>query len=229
VLGRVESILSSNETVTTEKFDEPTWAAEISRLITPSQRVALTASQQFTDAASAFRLGFDQAVPTTAPQLATGYAFKQREVGLNWHFQAARTTVDVGLLALSVRYVPVPVTATANDRDYKVAHALLKRQLSPVLWWDVGASYERNQQVSAPSGSLPAQSADVISALTDLNWQVGERLNLRFVYGYTRQTGTFTDNQIGVIASWALVGAQARMTPSSPGLSPISPMSTRSP
>ena len=229
VLGSVESIGGSRETFTTETFDEPTWAAEISRLITPSQRVALTASQQFTDVASAFRLGFDQAVPTTVPQLANGYAFKQRQVGLNWHFQAARTTVDVGLIAVSQRYIPVPVTATANDRDYKAGTVLLKRQLSPVLWWDIGANYERNQQVGAPSGGLPAQSADVISALTDLNWQVGERLNLRFVYGYSRQTGTYTDNQIGVIASWALLGAQARMTPDSPGLSPISPVSTRSP
>ena len=229
VLGSVESIGGSRETFTTETFDEPTWAAEISRLITPSQRVALTASQQFTDSAAAFRLGFDQAVPTTAPQLANGYAFKQREVGLNWHFQAARTTVDVGLIAVSQRYIAVPVTATANDRDYKAGNVLLKRQLSPVLWWDIGVTYQRNRQIGASSAGVPAQSSDEIGALTDLNWQVGERLNLRFVYGYSRQTGTYTDNQIGVIASWALLGAQARMTPDSPGLSPISPVSTRSP
>jgi len=227
VLGSVESIGGSRETLTTEKFDEPIWGVEISRLITPSQRVALTASQQFTDAASAFRLGFDQAVPTIAPQLASGDAFKQREVGLNWRFQGSRSSLTVGLIAYQQRYVIV--TATATDRDMKIANALFDRQLSPVLRWDIGVSYQRQEQIGAPAVGVPAQSADTIGALTSLNWQVGERLALRFLYAHSHQTGTYSDNQIGVIASWALVGAQARMMPSSPALGPISPMSTRSP
>ena len=228
VLGSVESVGGSRETLTTEKFDEPTWAVEISRLITPSQRVALTASQQFTDSAAAFRLGFDQPVPTIAPQLANGYAFKQRDFGLIWRFQAARTSVDVGLVALSQRYL-APVTATSNDRDLKIANALLTRQLSPVLWWDIGVTYQRTRQIGASSAGVPAQSSDETGALTDLNWQVGERLNLRFIYAHSHQSGTYTENQVGVIASWALLGAQQRMMPAAPGLSPISPVSARSP
>lgn len=227
VLGSVESVGGTRETLTTEKFDEPTWAVEISRLITPSQRIALTASQQFTDAAEAFRLGFDEAVPTIVPQLASGYAFKQREVGLDWNFQAARTSVAVSLFAVSQRYVTL--TAATNDRDLKVANALFSRQLSPMLSWDIGLAYQRDQQVGAPSAGVPAQSSEVIGALTDLNWQVGERLTLRFTYAHSRQSGTYTDNQIGVIGSWALVGGRQRMMNGAPGLSPISPVSMRSP
>lgn len=227
VLGSIESVGGSRETLTTEKFDEPTWAVEISRLITPSQRVALTASQQFTDAASAFRLGFDQAVPTIAPQVAGGDAFKQREVGFNWRFQGSRSSLNVGFLAYQQRYVIV--TATATDRDVKLANALFDRQLSPVLRWSIGASYERQEQIGVPAAGVAAQSSDLVGALTDLNWQVGERLALRFIYAHSHQLGTYSDNQVGVIASWALVGAQAPMMPSGPTLTPISPVSTRSP
>jgi hypothetical protein len=227
VLGSVESVGGSRETLTTEKFDEPTWAVAISRLITPSQRVALTASQQFTDAASAFRLGFDQAVPIIAPQLASGDAFKQREVGFDWRLQGSRTSLNVSFIAMQQRYVIV--TATATDRDLKIANALFDRQLSPVLRWDIGVSYERQQQINAPTVGVPAQSSDTVGALTDLTWQVGERLGLRFIYAHTHQIGTYSDNQVGVIASWALLGGQARMMPPSPALAPISATSTRSP
>jgi hypothetical protein len=228
VLGTVAGPGGSRETLTTETFDEPVWAVDISRLITPNQRVALTASQQFTDAASAFRLGFDQPVPTFAPQqLASGDAFKQREFGLDWRIQAARTSFDIGLLYLRQRYLIV----TANDYDLKIANALLGRQLSPVLTWHVGVGYQRTQQAGAQSPSVIAQSSKLVGALTDLNWQVGERLALRFIYAYTRQsgTGTYSDNQISLIASWALIGAQAPVMQSAPALSPFSPASTRSP
>jgi hypothetical protein len=225
VLTSVESVGGSREALITEKFNEPVWAVAISRLITPSQRLALTASQQFTDAASAFRLGFDQPVPTVAPQIANGNAFKERGYGLNWRFQASRTSVDVSLLAFRQRYVLA--TATANDRDMKTANALLERQLSPVLRWEIGVGYQRGEQVSAPSSGVAAQSSNLVGGLTALSWQVGERLGLRFIYAHSHQSGTYSDNQIGVIASWALVGGQEAMTPSV--LSPISPVSTRAP
>jgi hypothetical protein len=226
VLGSVEGIGGSRETLTTEEFDEPIWRVEISRLITPTQRVALSASQQFTDAASAFRLGFDQSVPTIAPpQLATGNAFKQRLARADWFIQGTRTVLDLSLVALRERYL----IETVNDRDSEIASAQLTRQLSPVLGWHIGVSYERNQQVGAPAPGVSTQSSKVVNAITDLNWQVGERLAMRFIYAYSRQSGAYTDNQIGVLASWALSGSQTRTMQYAPTLSPISPVSTRSP
>ena len=212
---------------TTEEFNEPIWAVDISRLITPDQRVALFGSQQFTDAASAFRLGFDQAVPTVAPpQFASGIVFKQQEVGLDWRLERPRTSIGVSLLAYRQRNLLE--TATVNDRDVKTAVATLARQLSPVLRADFGLSYEWQKQVGTPISGT-GQSAKVIGALTDLNWQIGERLALRFVYTYSKQIDAFSANQIGVLASWAFVGAQQRMLQAAPALTPISPASTLSP
>jgi hypothetical protein len=110
----------------------------------------------------------------------------------------------------------------------------LIRLLSPVLTWDIGASVSRNEELGTPSanGGQPAasgQSAKTYGALTDLRWQVGERLALRFIYAYSRQSGVYTENQIGVTASWALLGARAGVMQPAPGLSPVSPASTRSP
>ena len=221
----------SRETRETQTFETPIWRLDVSRLITPSQRLALIASQQFTDPAAAFRLGFDQAVPFSAPQrTATGEAFKQRTFGLNWTLQGPRTTLAAGLAEYQERYV----LSTVNDRNVKMANVQLNRQLSPVLSWDIAASYQDQQQVGAPSsagGTQPVagQSAKLFGAGTDLRWQVGERLALRFLYAHSSQHDVYRDNQIGVIASWALLGAQAPVTQAFPGLTPISPASTQSP
>ncbi len=229
VLAVVEGPGGSRESLQTEEFDEPIWRVDLSRLITPSQRIALHASQLFTDAAGAFRLGFDQPVPTTAPtQLATGDPFKQRDFGVDWRIQGPRTTFNVGLSYLRQRYL----LDSSADSDVKMAHALLDRQLSPVLNWSVGVTYDRNEQVGTPPASggvaiATGQSSKVLTALTDVRWQVGARLALRFFYGYSRQSGTYSysDNQVGVTASWALIGAMQ----ASPELAPVAPASTRSP
>jgi len=65
--------------------------------------------------------------------------------------------------------------------------------------------------------------------MTDLRWQVGARLSLRFIYAYSKQSGAYTDNQFGVTADWAFLGSQAGMMQPPPGLSPIAPASMRSP
>jgi len=52
---------------------------------------------------------------------------------------------------------------------------------------------------------------------------------LRFIYTYSKQSGVYSDNQIGVTASWAFIGAQAPMTQAFPALTPVSPLSTQSP
>ena len=221
----------SRETRETQTFETPIWRLDVSRLITPSQRLALLASQQFTDPAAAFRLGFDQSVPLFAPQqVAIGQAFRQRTFVLSWTLQGPRTSLEVGLAEYQERYV----LSTVNDRNVKLANVLLTRQLSPVLSWDIAASYQDLQQVGAPSsagGAQPVagQSAKLFGAGTDLRWQVGQRLALRFLYAHSSQQDVYRDNQIGVTASWSLLGAQPPVTQAFPGLTPISPVSTQSP
>jgi hypothetical protein len=231
VLSTVEGPGGTRETLTTEKFDEPIWKVDLSRLITASQRIALHASERFTDPASSFRLGFDQPVPTFAPVvgLAISNPFKLRRYALDWHFQATRTTVNVVLLDTRSRYL----INSVNDFDSKGGTVRLTRLLSPVLTWNIAVSFQHNEQTGAPStanGAPPAvtgQSAKIYGALTDLRWQVGARLALRFVYAHSEQSGAYADNQIGVTADWALLGAQASIMQPPPGLSPISPASTR--
>jgi hypothetical protein len=230
VLTTGEGPGGTRESRQTEKFDSPIWALDLSRLITPSQRIALTASQQFTDAAASFRLGFDSPVPTVAPQgIATGEAYKQRQIGLNWSFQASRTLLDVGVSKYQDRYV----LTTGYDRNVKLANALFRRQLSPVLSCDIAVSYQRQEQVGsgASFGGTPVvagESVNTFGALADLRWQVGERLSLRFIYGYSKQPGVYSDNQIGVTASWAFIGAQSQAQ-AFPALTPVSPLSVQTP
>jgi hypothetical protein len=231
VLSTVSGPGGSRETLTTESFDEPIWKVDLSRLITPSQRIALHASEQFTDAATAFRLGFDQPVPTLPPPLlATSDPFKSRTYGLSWSFQAARTTLGVSLGEFRQRFL----LSSANDLESKYANVRLSRLLSPVLTWDVGLGFNRNEQVGTPTtnGGQPAvtgQSSKAIGAQTDLRWQVGQRLALRFIYAYSRQNGAYSENQIGVMASWALLGAPAQGPQAAPVLAPVAPASTRGP
>src|SRR5215831_2535355 len=230
VLTTVVGPGGTRESRETEKFDSPIWTFDVSRLITPSQRVALTASQQFTDAAAAFRLGFDQAVPTIPPQrVATGEAFKQRQFGLHWQLQASRTSLVVSAAEFQDRY---PITP-ANDHNTKLANVLLARQLSPALSAEVGVSYQRQEQVGAAASTgaqtVPEQSAKILSAVANLRWQVGERLALHFLYAHSRQNDVYSENQIGVTASWALIGAQTPMGQAFPALTPLAPASTQAP
>jgi hypothetical protein len=232
VLSTVEGPGGTRETLTTEKFDEPIWKVDLSRVITPSQRIALEASERFTDPASSFRLGFDQPVPTFAPVvgLAITNPFKLRRYTLDWNFQAPRTTVRVALVETRSRYL----LESGKDFDAKGAYVRLSRLMSPVLTWNLGASFQYNEQVGAPSANggppvITGQSARVYGVLTDLRWQVGARLALRFVYAHSEQSGVYSDNQIGVTADWALLGAQASIMQPAPGLGPISPASMRAP
>jgi hypothetical protein len=225
VLGTVEGPGGTRETLSTEEFEEPVWKLQLSRLITPTQRLALTASQRFIDAATAFPLSFDQPVPTSAPgQLASGAASLQRHFGADWRIQGRRTSLSISLTKYTTHYL-VKTAPNENDYNSKLANALLTRQLSPVLTWDIGVSYSRLNQIGTQIPGLTAQSATEYGAITNLQWQVGAHLGLRFVYAYSSFGGVAT-NQVGVIASWAVIGSQANTPQAFPVLAPISPAST---
>ena len=224
VLTTVDSIAGERETLKTEEFKEPTWKVSLSRLITPTQRLGLHASQQFIDAAAAFRLGFDQPAPTIAPPLlGTGDAYLQRYYAVDWHIQGARTGLGISLAKLTSHYLIT--TTNANDSDMKIANAALTRQLSPVLKGDLVLSYERVNQIGTLAPGVTAQSSTGHGLIADLQWQVGAHLGVRFLYAYSSWGGVAT-NQVGVIASWAFITPQANTAQALPALSPISPVST---
>jgi len=226
----VQSIVGIVERPMTRRLDAANWAFTLSRVLTPSQRLELFASQQLLDAATLFQADLDQAVPTIAPpQVAVGDPVTNRIFGADWHLQGPRTSLDVGLLDTRQRYA----LTTSENRDLKDASLVVVRQLSPVLHWDVGLRFERQDLVGA-------RSVDATSEITNLRWRIGGRVVLRFLYAHSTFAG-ISDNQFGAFVSYVLLGAGGGAAPSgatptpfeptlSPyGLQPVSPMSTLSP
>ena len=188
------------------------WRVELSRQISPSSRLSLHAVKQVTDAANLFRLNLDQPVPAAAAdRLTTGDPFTDRELGANWRFVAARTSFTLGYLDIRERYKINP----ASDRNVKDATALLARALSPVLNWDIGAEYERQEFAAGGSSST-------VNALTSLRWQIAPQLRLRFLYAHSALTPHgYAENQLGVTASYAFIeGAPGN---AQPGVQPAAP------
>jgi hypothetical protein len=78
--------------------------------------------------------------------------------------------------------------------------------------------------------TIDASAFNTTSEITNLRWQVGQRLGLRFVYAHDSLSGGYTDNQFGVIVSYTLLGVgTGGQQGAAPGLSPLSPFSTQSP
>jgi len=198
-----------------------TYRLELSRLISPTQRVSFHALQQVADAANMFRLDVDGPVVSVLPQrVASGDPFTNREFGLDYRFQASRTSLDIALFDISERY---KVNPTSN-RDIKGANALLARQLTPVLNWEVGLDYQR-QNYNSTTGAL-----NQISAITSLRWQLGQRFGLRFIYAHASlNPHRYDENQVGITVSYALVGTPQTNGVGSPLLLPTSPMSPQYP
>jgi hypothetical protein len=154
-------------------------------------------------------------VPTTAAnRLTTGDPFTDREVGANWRFAAARTSLTLGYLDIRESYKMHP----ALDRTVKDATALLGRQLSRVLNWDIGAEFER--QNFAIGGS-----SNTVNAITSLHWQIARQVGLRFLYAHSALTPHgYAENQVGVTASYTFFEGTPGAPPAlTPGMLPGSP------
>jgi hypothetical protein len=223
VLTTVQTLRGPRELPQSQVPGGAVWRVEVSRQTSPSSRLSLHAMKQVTDAANLFRLNLDQPVPgSAAARLTTGDPFTDRELGATWRFAAARTSFTLGYLDIRERYKLHPT----SDRNLKDATALLGRQLSPVLNWDIGAEFER--QEFAIGGS-----SNTVNAITSLRWQIARQFGLRFLYAHSAFTPHgYSENQVGVTASYAFIegtpgtqpGAQPAAPPSlTPGTLPGSP------
>ena len=97
-----------------------TWKFDLSRLITPTQRVSLHAGQQVTDAPSLFRLSIDQPTPGGNPyQIATGQPYTHRDYSATWHIEGVRTWVNINALYTTDDYTLTPT----DNRKVKVLGA----------------------------------------------------------------------------------------------------------
>jgi hypothetical protein len=224
ILATVQTLRGPRELPQSQVPSGTVWRAELSRQISPSSHLSLHAVKQVTDSANLFRLNLNQPVASTAAnRLTTGEPFTDRELGATWRFAAARTAFTLGYLDIRERYKIHPT----SDRNLKDATALLARQLSPVLNWDIGAEYLR--QNFAIGGS-----SNTVNAVTSLRWQIARQVGLRFLYSHSALTPHgYAENQVGVTASYAFIegaqggtqpGAQPAAPPSlTPGMQPGSP------
>jgi hypothetical protein len=184
------------------------WQVDLSRLISPKQRIALHALRQVTDAANLFRLNLDQPVPGNQPQqLASGQPFTYTEYGATWTYDTGRTRFTVGALDFDSKYSLSP----QSNHQGKQLNGFMTRQLNQSLIFELGGSFEHDDYSSLDQNTW--------TLLTDLRWHVGPRISVRFLYAHSTLTGAYSDNQIGVTASYALTtGAKmpdTLLTPSS--------------
>jgi hypothetical protein len=225
----IETAVGARETLETKTYSAPSWTLDLTRLVTPTQRVALFASQRLLDFATGWQLDFDQAVPTIAPaEVALGAPFTQRIFGADWRWQAPRTTFDFAVVDTSQHYHLTlsnersPISPYA-DRDLKDFSAVVARRLSSMLTWDLGVHFEHQDLADGPSSNYTTE-------LTNLRWRIGRRTTLRFLFAHTQYLG-IRDDQIGVTVSYAVVeggqpgGTGPGAAPLLPGVAPIAPTS----
>jgi hypothetical protein len=175
------------------------WHVDLSRLISPRQRLSIHALRQVTDAANLFRLNLDQPVPgNQSQQLATGQPFTYTEFGGNWTYDTGRTRFMVGAIDFTNRYALTPQT----NHDGKQLNAFATRKLNESLLLETGASFEHD--------NYSALSQNTWTVLASLRWHVGPRVSVRFIYAHSTLTNSYSENQVGITAAYALTrGAQA--------------------
>jgi len=229
VLVPVETVIGTEERTITRTFDTPNWALTLSRLLTPTQRLEVFASHQVLDAANLFQADLTLAVPTlVTPQTAIGSPLIDRVYGADWRVQGQRTTLDVALVDTEQRYEFA--SASTSNRNLKDAGVTIARQLGPVLNWDLGVHYERQDLTGE-------RAVNATSEITSLHWRIGARVALRFIFSHSTFYG-ISDNQVGVIGSYMLLGGGAAAPSHTPGfqpalspygVQPVSPLSTLPP
>jgi hypothetical protein len=222
-LATVVSVIGVIERPEAQAPSGVNWNFDLSRLITPSQRVSLHSTQQITDAANLFRLDIDQAVPTTVPnRVVSGEPFTYRSYGATWRLQENRTSLQFDVLDTTQKYKATPI----DNIESKLASASIGRQLNPVLKGDIALSYEHDDYAT---GAL----VKTVNVITSLRWAIGRRLGLRFIYAHSSLSPNgYADNQVGVIASYSLPVPGAAATNAAqegPALLPNSPMSSQRP
>ncbi len=175
-----------------------TWQINLSRLISPTQRVTLRTMREVTDVANLFLLNLAQPVPgSTQNQLTTGQPFTHQEYGATWRYDNTRTSLELDALAYKNTYSATP----GSNQDSKVINAIAGRKLNQSFTAEFALSYEHDQYPL--SGSL-----HTVNVLASVRWRVGPKIGLRFIYAHSALSPNgYSENQIGVIASYALTRA----------------------
>ncbi len=193
------------------------WKVELSRLITPTQRVALHGSKETTDAANLFRLSLDQPVPgNQGNQIVPGQPFTHTDYGLAWRLTGIRSTVDINAISSSDRYTVTPQV----NRDARSVSALYSRKLNAAFTWNISGAFEDDHYTTG--------NVKTINFQTSLRWNLGKRVAVRFLYARSELSpnGVAADD-FGITASYALTTAALAQDPTLQQLRPLAPAMPR--
>ncbi|AMN47462.1 hypothetical protein ACG33_10180 [Steroidobacter denitrificans] len=178
---------------------------DLTRRLSPSSSVFLSAGTRFSDAGDVFRDALDrrtrfegQLRDATLTQ-ATDDAFEYRSFGAGYNWQRNRTTLRLGVEWSEERYE----RATDLDRTVVTWSTLIRRELSRTLSVSLQGRYY--QQEYDASGF----DDDEIEARLGGLWRLGRRMGLTFNYQYFHRkasnvTSGSTENRVGMTFVYSL-------------------------
>ena len=235
VLVYEQSVIGVLESRQTQTLGEGIWALDLSRLIAPNQRVALTAAQQLCRRCQLLPAGLRCA---GSDGRAADIRCRQSVYRAQLRGGLARAGTSGPRSMSPCRYVPATIirfgasnlgnnglpttTLPTNNSDFKLASVLLARQLTPTLNWDVGAYFQHQDIVDAPA--VNATGGITRPALACRSARAALRLRTRFT---DRRIQGQPVRRHRVLHSVRCPTSAQQET--APGLSPFSPFSTQSP
>jgi hypothetical protein len=163
----------------------------ITREVSDSSTLELTAGSQFSDSGDALR-GVASGGGGGGPSqvLATADPYENRDVSLTWDFRRNRTGISLGVSYEENAYE----VQTQFDRTRVMYNASFSRQLQPTLTFMLTARHSEDEY------ELSALKFDDLQASASLTWNMSRHLGLRltleqFERGSTQPGGTFDERR----------------------------------
>jgi hypothetical protein len=176
---------------------------DLARRITASSTVLLHLSQQTADSADLLRMDLSSRLGVLSGlQVTQSTPVEERGAQASWLFARERNSMSVSFDWTH----DVGKVDHAFDRSYEVGRVQYSRRIRPVLTLNLSTQYIR-QELSELNFNY-----NEFDATAALAWQLEQRINLSFQYDHMRRTaagggvGSFTENRIGLIATYRVLG-----------------------
>jgi hypothetical protein len=155
----------------------------LSREISNSSTLELSAGSQFSDAGDALR-GISSgggSVGGPSQVLATSDPYENRDISLTWDFRRNRTGLSLGASYEEALYE----VRTQFDRTRIMYNATFSRELQPTLSFELNAHYSEDEY------RVTNVQFDDMQASASLTWSMSRHLGLRFTLEQFQRHSTF--------------------------------------
>ena len=154
----------------------------LSRKISNSSSLELSAGSQFSDAGDALRgISSGGGVGGPSQVLATSDPFENRDISLTWDFRRNRTGLSLGASYEEALYE----VRTQFDRTRIMYNARFTRELQPTLSFELIALYSEDEYTATNV------QFDDMQASASLTWRMSRHLGLRFRLEQFNRHSTF--------------------------------------